>query len=1075
MENLIYLLIAPLSLLLGVQIQLSELRLLTGRYNYRIQKPQLITFGAMLLAAAGTAYFVYIGWSVLSDISSEFYTIWDILWLAAYCIIPLVVYVAAEWLLSLLNPTSLWSAWSFRMLLCLLMESTVLASAIPFVTYVAVGVFLRNSPFGIPFSKDLCLAHYMNRKQTTDFAELDYVAQDAESGESQTVEVPDTSYAGSRRSAEDADLKRYSVADVGVLPNSLTDCSATVQALIERVGNDGGGVIFFPRGRYVMNSTGEDFLQINHSNIVLEGEVDDQGRPMATLINACNTNRGHKNPWISPFFITTGEALQPSNEFWGLQFRKRRESTLRSNSLSDPGSDGSILSPEVTTRITAAAEKGTTRLQVENARSVGKYILIGLYNTSPEGELIRDILGVEKLREEWTVACRAGEEEAPSYQWLVEVKEAVDDTTIELVRPLLRDIDLKHDPVVCNVELLEGIVIRNLCFDSRWNGQFRHHGFPLYYNITRTQEMDYGWNAINLKRCAHSEVRNVQIRNFSNPLYVLDSRSVTVSHVDISGYDGHQALKAYMHTCDCLFEDITFRAHFADMMGGEGPAYANVFRRISYLNPVFKPVDYDFHGFASEPMSPPSDNMFTQILGFRFFKSAGSVTHLPSLGRRNTWWNVKTEGERNGDSLFYAMTYREKKGLVRWIYAIGFAAAMVQKSRKLSPKVFVKNVADKLVSIDKMGFPRKEHRKLFFSDTRVFGIRTKGLLGFFLAFCMALTTNAQCLLWEVSDNLSASDLKNLTQSADAFSQMAPVAVTDKPVTRSGNKHNFEALSIYFWPDPENPDGPYVVRDGQPNPEYKEYDLPRLEELVKRTGVFARAFYATGDERYYDAFCKQIDAWFINRKTRMVPDFEYNQFIPGRNGGKGCGAGVIDAYNFINVLEAVRLVESKKPLGRSRTKKLKKWFRNFASWMQTSEIGLQEARATNNHGAAYDITLFVLSEFTGNDELCDEIVENFAERRINPQIMEDGSQPEELKRTKAFNYSVYNLQHLVDFCVILRNLGNDYINGDGRRIRTAVNFLDQYVGHRDQFPYQEIGNWEQQERNVRTLKAKIGDE
>lgn len=1061
-----------MSLLLGFQIQARELRLLTGGYNYRIQAPQFVSFVAALLALVGAVFFLWQGWSIISTFSSSSFGAWEYIRLGIYTLIPLLIFAVAEWMLSYLNPSTAWAAWSYRLLLCLMLEFSSLASPFPFITYVAVGVFLRNSPFGIPFGKDLALVYYMRRRQTTSFTEMNY-ADDMAS------EIPDTSYAGSRRSTDETQLKRYSVADAGVRPDTSADCSEAVQALIDQVGENGGGIIYFPRGRYLLNRSGEDFLQINYSNIILEGEVDTLGRPLATLVNCSPTSRGHKNPWISPFFITTGEQLQPSNEFWGLQFRRRCATTLRSNSLSDPGSDGTILTPDISTRIIAPAAAGSRILKVADAQVVGKYILLGLYNTnSPRnGEaspsLICDILGVDELRPEWTVACRAVAEEAPSYQWLVEVERVVDSNTIQLVRPLLRDIDLAYDPVVCNVKLLEGIVIRNLCIDSRWSGQFRHHGFPLYYNIPRTQEMDYGWNAINLKRCAHSEVTNVRIRNFSNPLYVLDSRSVTVTHVDISGYDGHQALKAYMHTCDCLFEDITFRAHFADMMGGEGPAYANVFRRISYLNPVFCPVDYDFHGFASEPMSPPSDNMFTQVLGFRYFKSAGSITHIPSLGRRNTWWNVKTEGERRGDQLFYAMPYREKKGAVRWIYALGYAAAMMQKTRKLSLSQFVENASRKLESIDKMGFKREEHRRLFFPDSRVFGIRTRGILTLFLSFFLTLTASAQCLLWEAPDNPSPSDVKNLNQSADAFAKMRPVAVTDKSVTLSGNRHYFEGLSIYCWPNPDNPTGPYIVRDGEPNPEYREYDLPRLEELVKRTSVFSRAYYVTGDERFYEAFCQQIDTWFIKRKTRMVPDFEYNQFIPGRNDGKGNAAGIIDAYNFVNVLEAVRLVESRKSLGRSRTKKLKKWFSNFANWMQTSTMGQQEARATNNHGVAYDITLFAISHYIGNDEICNNIVRDFANRRINPQIMEDGSQPEELKRTKAFNYSVYNLQHLVDFCIIQRNLGNDYINGEGCRIRTAIEYLDQYVGHRDRFPYQEIGNWEQQEQNVKLLKAKVG--
>lgn len=709
-----------LAMLVGLQILPRELRLLTGRYNYAIQRPQWVTFVATVIALAGAGCCLY----KLSTAAAGAVEIsaWTVVGGVVLALLPLAVFVVGEWVLSKVHTQSVLVAWGWRAVLCLLLQLSPLASPVAWISYVAVGLFLRTSPFGIPFCKDLCLACYMHRRQSTPFEAMLHTTS------AERELLPATEYAGRKRTADETQMKRYNVAEFGILPNTSADSLDALQHLVDQVGISGGGIIYFPRGRYCFNKGADRFLAINYSNIIIEGEVDGAGRPLATLVNCGRTSRGHKNPWISPFFITTGEALQPSNEFWGLQMRRRSDVVMRSNSLSDPGSDGSIMSPEVTAHVTASAAKGTRRLTLDDTQKVGRYILLGLYNTTPDGNLIRDILGVDELREEWTVARRAGAEEAPSYQWLIEVERIIDDHTIELVRPLLRDVPAELDPVVCNAEMLEHITVRNLQIESTWNGQFRHHGFPLYYNISRTQEMDYGWNAINMKRCAHSEVSNVVIRNFSNPLYVLDSRSVTVSGVTIEGYDGHQGLKAYMHTCDCLFTDITFRAHFADMMGGEGPAYANVFRRISYENPVFAPVDYDFHGFASEPMSPPSDNMFTHVSGFRYFKAAGSLSHMPSLARRNVWWEIATEGERRGDFLFFAMSYREKKGLLRIVYAVGYAVAKVQKAHKLSPRAFVANVRSKLKSIDEVGFERRLHRRMFFVDNHVYGLRTTGLV-----------------------------------------------------------------------------------------------------------------------------------------------------------------------------------------------------------------------------------------------------------------------------------------------------------------------------------------------------------
>ena len=109
-------------------------------------------------------------------------------------------------------------------------------------------------------------------------------------------------------------------------------------------------------------------------------------------------------------------------------------------------------------------------------------------------------------------------------------------------------------------------------------------------------------------------------------------------------------------------------------------------------------------------------------------KSAGAISHLPSCAQNNTWWDTITEGEKEGDHLFYAMTYRQKKGLVRFITAVGFSVAMIQKNRDLSPGVFLANVRGKLESIDKTGSPRSEHYRLYFPKSRVRHIKTTGKL-----------------------------------------------------------------------------------------------------------------------------------------------------------------------------------------------------------------------------------------------------------------------------------------------------------------------------------------------------------
>lgn len=677
----IFLLLVLLTGLLSAQVQLSELRLLSRHYNYKLQLPQSVTLIASVLI-------IFI---VVSDL--WWHGINGVILLETFLCV--LVYVVAEWLLALLSPKTFIVTLIGRLAVVLMMAWVVSRWEPSLLPFVVVGLFFRNTPIGVVHGKPFWLAYRFRR----------YIVAQAARNVPISEELP---------CGRLIDVTKY-----GIPPDTGIDVLPQVQSLIDEIGRQGGGTLFFPQGRYLFNKSGRKaFLQINHSHITIEGERDAEGRLLTELVCCGTTIQGHRNPWLSPFFITTGEQLQASNQFWGLDFRKPKGLHMESSSLSDPGSDGRILTPPFATRIVTDAEEGSSLLKVDDAMVVGRYVLLGMYNTTEEAALLKEMLGVNHFRPEWLTAHRAGQEKAPSFQWLVEVKHIVDEHTIELVRPLVRSCLLKYDPALYNVEMLEDIHIRHLRISSRWNGLFHHHGIPLYYSVGQAQEMDYGWNAINMKRVVHSTVEDVMIKDFSNPLYVQDSREVIIQDIVVKGYDGHQGIKAYCHTCDCLFQRVDFLCHYADMMGGEGNAYANTFRDIRYLNPTFHPVDYDFHGFSEGPMSPPAYNCFERVYGFRYIKGAGAVYNQPACGIGNIWKNCVWEGTRCGDGLFFAESYRVKSGLYRYVTAIGFTVVMMIKRKNWSIGFARKVFVEKLTSIDYMSIPRERH-DMFFNEVRV--------------------------------------------------------------------------------------------------------------------------------------------------------------------------------------------------------------------------------------------------------------------------------------------------------------------------------------------------------------------
>jgi len=291
-------------------------------------------------------------------------------------------------------------------------------------------------------------------------------------------------------------------------------------------------------------------------------------------------------------------------------------------------------------------------------------------------------------------------------------------------------------------------------------------------------------------------------------------------------------------------------------------------------------------------------------------------------------------------------------------------------------------------------------------------------------------------------------------NAKAFLDRENVVVNNKPAKFVSDTRHYVSMGVYWWPDPENPDGPYIRKDGLVNPETADYDAPKLSMMIRRVRDFAVAFYLTGDHTYKDAFVSQLNAWFLDPETGMLPNFQYGQIHPGSNGNIGNAAGLIEAYPFNDVLDAIRLVNGESSLDRKTMEGMKSWFEAFADWMTESSIGKAEYYASNNHGVAYDVLLANIAAFTGRKELLQRVTEDFRWMRLESQIMPDGSQPLELARTRSYHYVIYNLIHIMDFCVLQESLGNNYYEANKDLIDSAFLWLLPYMGHPEKWTWVE---------------------
>jgi len=354
---------------------------------------------------------------------------------------------------------------------------------------------------------------------------------------------------------------------------------------------------------------------------------------------------------------------------------------------------------------------------------------------------------------------------------------------------------------------------------------------------------------------------------------------------------------------------------------------------------------------------------------------------------------------------------------------------------------------------------------------------------FFLCFvCLSTVTALKAQwLWDSKDlakvkaNLHTpaytAAYQALLAQADAALAKTSYSVTQKQsLAPSGDVHDYVSLSRYWWPNPDTQDGlPYINKDGLSNPELNNYDRNRLGNMATAVNTLALAYYFSENETYAEKAALLLKTWFINADTKMNPNLEYAQFIPGMNGSKGRPEGLIDTYSFVHMLNSISFLKSSVYYDNALDAGLKTWFTQLTKWIKASDQGKKEDAAKNNHATALDAQLLTYYLFSEQHNLAVDILQNFLPRRVYTQIEPDGKQPHELWRTLAYHYSQYNLSHMLDVLQVADKIGLRLYaetSADGRNVFKGLDFLALYLGKDvTSWPYKQIKDWDAKQQDV----------
>lgn len=305
-----------------------------------------------------------------------------------------------------------------------------------------------------------------------------------------------------------------------------------------------------------------------------------------------------------------------------------------------------------------------------------------------------------------------------------------------------------------------------------------------------------------------------------------------------------------------------------------------------------------------------------------------------------------------------------------------------------------------------------------------------------------------------SRELAAIERPRVLRAADHYLLKQPKTITRVRAARSaGGVHDFYSEGDYWWPDPANPNGPYIRRDGESNPDNFVAHRELLLRFSIQVPALTAAWLLTRNAAYAEHALAHLRAWFITPATLMNPNLEYAQAIHGRNTGRSIG--IIDTVHLVEIAQAALTLEQYGGIKAADRNGVHAWFGEYLKWLTTSDRGHQERDQKNNHGSCWLLQAAEFATYTGNHSVREACRSRFETILVPNQIAKDGSLPLELARTKPYSYSLFDLDILGMSAQVLSDRKSSlwtYRMPDGRGLDVAFRFMFPYIENKSRWPY-----------------------
>jgi len=310
------------------------------------------------------------------------------------------------------------------------------------------------------------------------------------------------------------------------------------------------------------------------------------------------------------------------------------------------------------------------------------------------------------------------------------------------------------------------------------------------------------------------------------------------------------------------------------------------------------------------------------------------------------------------------------------------------------------------------------------------------------------------------DRILATASAALARSVTPITTFTAPRSSGSPAS-SASPHDFYSEPDDFFPasapDASGATG-WVRRPNATNPDAFTAHRDAVYTLGVTVAALAAAASLTGEPRYASRAAEHLRAWFLAPATRMTPSLQFGQHIPGAPAGRP--EGLIETVPLAEVARSIRFLTAADALQPEEVAAVRKWFADYAQWINESRIGGLARDMKDQHGSSwlFQAAAYADANVTGlssDDAALNALRHRFRSSTLRAEINFNGVFPHVISSPNPYRDCLFNLDLLSLACeLITTRFDNpwEFELQDGPGIRAAIAFHFPFILNRATWPY-----------------------